>query len=104
MILVGLQTEWMNCVGTSSTRYFLEEYSDIHEAAVAVLKSTWSTSFQCQRFKHGEFHDTQTRKTWTVDAGGHTQKDYRSEGTVSFNKRWTEKIDGRRNHEGKSVF
>lgn len=92
MILVGLQLKWTNCAGYSDTGYTLWESADIHEASESVLRSQWTNPWQGQFFEFGEFHDTQTGKTWSVDAGGHTQKDYRDEKTDDFRKRWSEKV------------
>lgn len=89
MILVGLSYEWINAAGHSriGTHYF--EAEDIHEAASGTWKSTWTTPFQCMTIKGGEFHDTETHNTWSVDSGGHTKKDYRRESEKSFINRWS---------------
>lgn len=88
MILVGINTEWLNCVGSHKERRFFFTAKDIHEAATETLKSNWSTSWQNQRVVGGEFHDTETGKTWSVDAGGHTKRDYRKEPERQFRERW----------------
>ncbi len=90
MILVGLEIEWLNCVGASKKQIVFFDADDIHEAAVETLKCNWSSGYQSSRILRGEFHDTKTEKTWSVDSGGHTKKDYRSETDLSFEKRWRE--------------
>ena len=73
------------------TGKFLFEAKDIHEAAVETLKSSWCNNWQHQRITGGEFHDTETLNTWSVDSGGHTQRDYRKEPTERFRTRWDKK-------------
>lgn len=97
MILCGLIVDWHNCAGASAVQINFFEANDIHEAAVATLKHNWSGSFQGQNVKSGEFHDTTSQKTWSVDRGGHTQKDYRHESEQAFRSRWNKKtVEGKR--------
>ena len=88
MILVGLNYRWLNCVGACKEEKTFFEAQDIHEAAKETFKSTWSSGFQVQTVVGGEFHDTETGKTWSVDANGHTKQDYRRERDSVFRKRW----------------
>lgn len=88
MILVGLNVVWMNCCGARDEHKYFFEANDYHEAATEVLRTGWSNPFQNQQVKDGEFHDTETKRTWSVDAGGHTKKDYRTETTDAFKERW----------------
>ena len=88
MILCGINLAWSNCAGTSSVKPYYFEANNIHEAAIATLKCNWSNSFQGQTVKYGEFHDTDTHNTWSVDSGGHTQKNYRRESESVFKARW----------------
>ena len=39
-----------------------------------LLKCGDYNTFQGQAVIDGEFHDTDTHNTWSVDSGGHTQK------------------------------
>ena len=88
MILVGLNYKWgcVNGDGREGKDYF--ESKDIHEAAVETIKRSWSNSWQYNTIWGGEFHDTETHKTWSVDSGGHTQRDYRNESENVFRNRW----------------
>lgn len=88
MILVGLKCRWTNCVGAEHINTYFFEAKDIHEAAVETLKSSWSNPWQCLCVISGEFHDTSSLNTWSVDSGGHTKRDYRKEETETFKKRW----------------
>lgn len=90
MILVGLNIESINCAGRGGIEQIFFECNDIHEAAVETLKCNHSNSFWSVSVISGEFHDTETKRTWSVDSGGHTQKDYHSENSVSFRHRWDE--------------
>ncbi len=90
MILVGLNIESINCVGHGGTTKTFFECDDIHEAAIETLKCNHSNSFWVHSVLSGEFHDTETKRTWSVDSGGHTQKDYHNENSVSFRRRWNE--------------
>jgi hypothetical protein len=102
MILVGIKIEQGNCEGYNTENQFIYECADIHEASISVLKSTWSNSFRIQTFLAGEFHDTETSKTWTVDERGHTQRDYRNETINEFKERWGESIlEAENDHEEK---
>ena len=87
-ILVALHLKWLNCCGAYANRKVFFESSDIHEAAVSTLKCNWSNSWQSQSVSDGEFHDTLTLNTWSVDSGGHTMKDYRKESSKTFKRRW----------------
>lgn len=88
MILVGLKARWMNAAGASDNNRFFFTAVDVHEAAVETLKTSWATPWQSQSVEGGEFHDTDTLKTWSVDSGGHTKRDYKRETTESFVRRW----------------
>ena len=88
MILVGLKIKWSNCVGAIDIHNLFFECNDYHEAATETLKCNWSNSWQGQYVTSGEFHDTVSKNTWSVDSGGHTKKDYRKEKDNDFMKRW----------------
>ena len=92
MIMVGLNYRWGNAAGASTTGKFFFEAKDYHEAAVETLKTSWSNPWQVQMVIGGEFHDTSTHRTWSVDSGGHTKKDYRKESQQDFIKRWRGEI------------
>ena len=87
-ILVGLKVGSLNCVGHESEDVIFFECTDIHQAAVETLKQNWSNAWWVHYVIDGEFHDTQTQKTWTVDSRGHTKKDYRTETDNVFSARW----------------
>ena len=88
MIKVGLNIKWRNSAGAEANEKYLFDAADIHEAAVETLKASWSSPWQGQSVKNGEFHDTDTMNTWSVDSRGHTKRDYRKEKTEAFEKRW----------------
>ena len=88
MIIVGLEIEEICCTGSSFNSRYCFECVDYHEAAIEILKSQNGSPWWSYLFKEAEFHDTETRKTWHVDSGGHTFKDYRSESDEAFKKRW----------------
>lgn len=89
MILVGLNCEWSNCVGTHGEYKNYFECEDYRDAARCTLRNNYSNRYQGQNVLNGEFHDTETNITWSVDYKGHTQKDYRKETNDSFIERWT---------------
>lgn len=93
MILVGCETLWMNCVGASciDRSMFNDQFDDVYAASKALIRISWSSSFQSQHFRSGEFHDTVSHKTWSVEYNGHTKKDYKRETEEAFRKRWTTK-------------
>ena len=68
----------------------IAEATDVHEAA----RETWRF-FHPRHFLtvhdyvRAEMHDTETRKTWTVNDKGHSQRDYRTEETDDFKRRYT---------------
>ena len=99
LILVGLNYKWTNGYSSDGGK-ILFEAKDIHEAAVETLKASWTTNWQHQRITGGEFHDTETLNTWSVDNGGHTQRDYRKEKTENFKTRWRDKSDPKIEIEG----
>ena len=90
MILVGLTIENHAMGMEHSTDKDFFEAKDIHEAASKTKRSNWSTGWQLQEVADGEFHDTDTHKTWSVDRDGHTKRDYRIESDKSFKDRWNE--------------
>ena len=90
MILIGMRYERLDCTGRRTEGTYLEEAADIHAAAATVLKSSWGTPWQMKDVVGGEFHDTATHKTWSVDRHGHTKHDYRDETEQAFRKRWEE--------------
>lgn len=67
----------------------LEKEEDVHKAAHTVWMYFHPWHPCCVReYVKAEMHDTETRKTWTVDRNGHTKKDYRSEKTDDFMSRY----------------
>lgn len=91
MILLGFDGErfelggnWAKC-----DELFWTECVDYHDAA----KKLWvhnrpSSSRIGMKMWKAEFHDCGTSRTWSVDSAGHTQKDYRTEKTEDFVKRY----------------
>lgn len=88
MILVGLNCEWMNCAGAKDERKYIFQADDYHEAARETWKSSWASPWQNQIVLGGEFHDTENKRTWSIDGCGHSKKDYRVESDEEFRKRW----------------
>lgn len=88
MIIVGLKIDKICCTGVSGYSYYCFDCTDYHEAAVEVLKSQHGSPWWSYRFKDGELHDTESKRTWHIDSGGHTKRDYRSESDEDFRKRW----------------
>lgn len=88
MILCGLSLDHCNCAGYGHQSTVFFEADDVHDAAIQTIKSTWTTGYQVQTFLNGEFHDTNTATTWSVDSRGHTKKDYRHESEYEFRERW----------------
>lgn len=91
MIIVGIKVRALCCTGIGNYEFCCFECSDIHEAATEVLKINRGmtyASYWTYSVVDGEFHDTETNKSWHVDAGGHTQRDYRRESSDTFKKRW----------------
>ena len=94
MILAGLQYKEGNLVmETRAYRLYdycrLEEAEDIHEAAHTVWRYFHPRHILTVReYVKAEMHDTETRKTWTVDRNGHSQRDYHSESECDFRSRY----------------
>lgn len=88
MILVGLDYVWMNCAGAKSDGKYFFEAIDLHDAAQETWKSTWASPWQTQTVLGGEFHDTETGRTWSVDGCGHSKKNYHAETDEEFRERW----------------
>lgn len=88
MILCGLILDHCNCAGYGgdSTDFF--EADELHDAVFKLLRYNRTSSFGFQQVKNGEFHDTNTHVTWSVDSRGHTKKDYRIETEYDFRERW----------------
>lgn len=91
MIIVGINIESINCAGYSCEFSLCFDCIDYHEAAIETIKCQNGTPWISRFFRDGEFHDTQTNRTWHVDSGGHTKKDYRYESEKDFRKRWARK-------------
>ena len=94
MILLGFNGQRFGIGGNwwKSDELFYEECDDYHDAA----RKLWSLNnprhpLVGMEMKKAEFHDTKTSKTWSVDEIGHTQKDYRTEKTDDFIKRYGQK-------------
>lgn len=90
MIIVGAKIEELVCTGRYSAYRTLNfECQNIHEASKELWKCCHNSSpFFVYKFVYGEFHDTSTSNTWSVDSCGHTQKDYKKESKFDFLNRW----------------
>lgn len=90
MIMAGFTYEQLDCHGHYLKKKDIFEANDYHEAAVQMIKMSRTTGYWSFTVIDGEFHDTETLKTWSVDSRGHTKKDYRNELTKDFALRWNE--------------
>lgn len=93
MILCGLTIEYINCAGYASEKNFFFKAKDIHEAAIETCKCNYSCSFWSRHVIKGEFHDTTTHNSWSIDSHGHTKGDYHREFIEDFFSRWEEETE-----------
>ncbi|MBQ7216958.1 MAG: hypothetical protein IJS39_13360 [Synergistaceae bacterium] len=88
-ILSGLEVELVLNTGASAVHKVYDSFVTLHDAAVAVWQIDHKVSqYMATKVLRGEFHDTQSGYTWSIEPTGKSKGDYRREKKEAFIARW----------------